>query len=136
MPQQHSKTNFKAFGHHVFGDIDVLRLGLCLGRNLALPQRSFQRVTAHGTHFLFCGMGQASCSMCFFQVATHGNPNKFPEHAFLGVDLSGLGPEEMNVLNAWRHRSIASSSLLANVDEEEWARYFCRKGLGDRPRHP
>ena len=36
VPQCASKTNFKAFGYHVYGDMDLMRLVLSLGRILAL----------------------------------------------------------------------------------------------------
>ena len=35
VPQKTSKTNFKAFGFYVFGDIDIMRLVLSVGRSLA-----------------------------------------------------------------------------------------------------
>ena len=35
VPQSESKKNFKAFGHHMYGDMDNLRLVLSYGCNLA-----------------------------------------------------------------------------------------------------
>ena len=40
VPQAESKKNFKAFGHHVYGDMDNMRLVLSVGRNLAFAYMS------------------------------------------------------------------------------------------------
>ena len=39
VPQSESK-NFKAFGHHIYGDMDNVRLVLSVGRNLAFAYMS------------------------------------------------------------------------------------------------
>ena len=40
VPQAESKKNFKAFGHHIYGDMDNMRLVLSVGSNLAFAYMS------------------------------------------------------------------------------------------------
>ena len=64
VPQPESKKNFKAFGHHMYGDMDNMRLVLSLGRSLAFAYMSIvfwdalfpmsDRSRHSGAHIVFC----------------------------------------------------------------------------------
>ena len=72
VPQAESKRNFKAFGHHVYGDMDVVRLGICLGRSLALMYVSAFCVVGWGTWLLVALLSTSDRSRHSFSVLWDG----------------------------------------------------------------
>ena len=80
VPQKASKTNFKACGFYVFGDIDVMRLVLSIGRSLAFIV-SFEswehffipRVTAHGTRNKYPNTSANHLMGCLVRLGPRGD---------------------------------------------------------------